>query len=111
MIPKRLSSQMKWLIKTLFSVAQQFPETAITLQCETSASCIEALFCYLHTEWKNYSCSRKLEKLLINFDSVATTDEPHFQSLLESVNSTHPINILATTVEVSLGQQKCSLQG
>ena len=99
------------VIKTLFSVAQQFPETAITLQCETSASCIEALFCYLHTEWKNYSCSRKLEKLLINFDSVATTDEPHFQSLLESVNSTHPINIIATTVEVSLGQQKISLQG
>ena len=99
------------LIKTLFSVAQQFPETAITLQCETSASCIETLFCYLHTEWKKNSRSRKLEKLLINFDSVATTDEPHFQSLLESVNSTHPINILATTVEVSLGQQKCSLQG
>ena len=95
------------LMETLFSVAQQFPETAITLQCETSADYMEALFCSLYTAWKKNSRGRKLEKLLIDFDSIATTDKPHFQSLLESAISTYPINMLAITVEVRLGQQNC----
>ena len=64
------------LMETLFSVAQQFPETAITLQCETSADYMEALFCSLHTAWKKNSRGRKLEKLLIDFDSIATTANP-----------------------------------
>ena len=53
-------------IEALFTFAQQFPETAISLHYETTSYVVGAFFHCLHTEWKK-SGGRKLDRLIITF--------------------------------------------
>ena len=93
-------------IVNIFTIAQKLPETAVTLECETTLHYMQDLFDYLHTAWKN-SGGKTLDNLLIRFDKTDPYCKPHFQSLLESAISTHSINMIAKTVEVSVEKQIC----
>ena len=93
-------------IVNIFTIAQKLPETAVTLECETTLWYMQDLFDCLHTAWKN-SGGKTLDNLLIRFDKTDPYCKPHFQSLLESAVSTHSINMIAKTVEVSVERQIC----
>ena len=80
-------------IEALFTFAQQFPATAITLQCVTTSCAVGAFLHCLHTEWKNGG-GRKLDRLIIRI----LTDEPSFQKT--DAISSYSINMLAKSVEV-----------
>ena len=90
----------------MFTIAQKLPETAVTLECETTLHYMQDLFVCVHTAWKN-SGGKMLDNLLIRFDKTDPFCKTHFQSLLESAISTHSINTIATTVEVSVAKQVC----
>ena len=91
-------------IVNIFIIAQKLPETAVMLECETTLCYMQDLFDCLHTAWKN-SGGKTLDNLLIRFNKTDPYCKPHFQSLLESAISTHSINMIAKTVEVSVKKQ------
>ena len=81
-------------IEALFTFAQQFPETAISLHYETTSYVVGAFFHCLQTKWKKNG-GRKLDRLIITF-----IDDPWSSRFVESYISACSINMLAKSVEV-----------